>query len=215
MSAKRITTVIIVITVIAVVFCCIAVAAKPVYVDKVLISTPLYTQPDFNSGTLFDEIKQGETVEILSEDEIVVDGKNWIKISYLGQEGYILSSYTYKSAGADDYDLQVVKATGKTSTEVINVYEYYSEDSKIVGTLVDGEKVNLVLGDKYGENDNFCKIIYDGEYRFVKAENITDGLTYNQRLAVIITVSLVSGLLVLGVVIVVLIQKKKRKAQNK
>lgn len=202
----------IIITVIAVVFC-IFNAAAPVSHTRILLTTSLYKEADFDSEIVLKDLKANETVEKIGDKVVGTDGKEWILIQYNGQyEGYVPNAYLYETAGTEDYDLIVVKVTGSTTTEEIPLYFYYDENSEIVGKLVDGEKLNLVKDDtSYGE---FSKVVYDGKYCFVKTNNITTGLTHNQKLAVIISSALFALLLVTGVVAVLIIQKKKKEGKS-
>lgn len=188
---------------------CVCFAAAPEKVNKILVNTPLYQAPDFASEKVLDEIKQNEVVQCV-EEEVSVDenGREWVRITYSSKTGYVPKSYLYLSAGTEDSNFKVVKATGKSSSEKIKLYSYYQETSEVIGTVVDGEKLNLVSdGKTYGD---FSKIVYDGKECYVKTENITTGLTYNQRLALIISVSLVCGLLLIGVISVIVFHKKKK-----
>ena len=64
----------------------------------------------------------------------------------------------------------------------------------------------------YGE---YLKVIYDGEYYFVKSENVTTGLTYNQKLALIISGGLIGGGLAVAFTVIVLVRKKRASVKNK
>ena len=198
--------------IIAVVFCIFS-AASPVYATKILLNTPLYQEASFDSETVLKEIRTNETVEKIGDVVRDETGKEWIKVRYNERyEGYVPYGYLYQSAGTEDYDMQVVKVTGSSTSEKIPLYSYYDTNSEIVGELVDGEKLNLVLDDNsYGE---FSRVIFDGKYCFVKTSNITTGLTYNQKLALIISVALFVLLLAAGVVAVVIIQKKKKSGKS-
>ena len=190
-------------------FAILASAAKPADSYKIILDTPLYAEADFSAETVLESIPKNEPVEIIGE--AIKDGENreWIKIKYNGYyEGYVPYGYLYKSSVYDQYDMQVAKATGNASSSKINVYRFFDENSEIVTTLSDGDRINVVLDN--GEYGKFSKIVYGDSYLFVKTENVTTGLTYNQRLAVIISGALILGLLIVGVVAVVIVHRRRR-----
>lgn len=184
-------------------------AATPIYYYRILLDSPLYADPDFESEKILNGIKRNEPVEVIGEPISGGNEKEWVKIRYNEEyEGYIPYSYLYKSAGNEDYDLQVVKATGKSTSEEIYLYSYYDETSDVIAKLVDGEKLDLIIdGKTYGE---FSKVVYEGKTCFVKTEKITTGLTYNQRLALIISAALITGLCFVGIAVVLFIRSKKK-----
>lgn len=199
---------------ICVVFCIFCGATKA-NVAKILIETPLFAEMDLSGEKVLDTVKQNETVEVVGEPLLDTNGTSWQKIRYNNHyEGYILSSYLYYTSKTDDYSVQVAKATGKSMTEEIKIYRHYDEESDVAGTVVDGEKINVVIGDKTDYGD-FTKIVYKNEYCFIKTENVTTSLTYNQRIALYISLALIVLLIAVGTVIAVVITKRKREFLKK
>ncbi|MGN0768596.1 MAG: SH3 domain-containing protein [Christensenellales bacterium] len=206
-----------VIAVILLVVFCVAAggAGKPEagYSVKTIIDTPLYSDASYESEVVLKRLNANETVEIIGEVIRDTDNVAWIKVRYNSYyEGYVPYGYLYSKAGEAEYDIQVVRATGKSTSEEIKVYRYHDENSDVIAVIRDGEKVNVIIEQEqdYGE---FRKIVCNGEFGFVKAENLTAGLTYNQKLAVIIAAGLVGCLI--AVVLIVVINKKKGKKKNK
>lgn len=206
MKFKR-QVIMVIISIMLVVFCFFSIGAKENSVNKILSPTPLYLEADFDSQKVLEEIKQNEKIDLIGDSFFDVDGNRWQKISYLNYQGYVLYQYIYFTIDTSKQEVQIVRATSTYMGEIINVYRFYNESSEIVGTLNDAERVSLIVEDgaEYGE---FSKIIYKDEFYFVKSINLTDGISYNQKLAVIITSGLVGGLLIICVV-VFLVRRKK------
>lgn len=203
-SKKTIIPFLIIVCFLCILLCAAAKADK----TKILIETPLYASPDFDGDVSLEKLLRNETVEIIGE-KINVNGTDWYQIRYTTYEGYVPAGYVFFTVGTDDYKVVVEKISASSMSEIINVYSYYDETSDVVGTLVDGEKVNVVLDQEdYGE---FSKVVYNNGYYFVKKVNITTGLTYNQQIALII-VSVMIGLLVVGGVFGATVYRKKKKS---
>lgn len=198
-----------------VVFCFFAGAARNADVVKTLIKTPLYSEASFSSEKIIPEIKQNETVEQIEQPISDGNGVKWVKIRYNSHyEGYVPYTYLYYTVGGDGYEVYVAKVTGKKTGDGIKLYKYYDEKSEAGKVLHDGQKVSVVLekNTSYGE---YLKVIYDGEYYFVKSENVTTGLTYNQKLALIISGGLIGGGLAVAFTVIVLVRKKRASVKNK
>lgn len=104
------------------------------------------------------KVTGGETVQV---QEVGVNG--WTKIVYDGKDGYIKSEYLQmqeSAAGAE------VIGTVTASTN-INVRASASETADRLGVLAGGETVDLL------ENlDGWCKIKYNNQVGYVKAEYV-------------------------------------------
>jgi hypothetical protein len=122
----------------------------------------------------------------------------------------VLYDYIYYSADNASYDITIKKATGLSMGEKIPVYDVCGEDGKTVGYLSDGEKVN-VISEQNTDYGDYEKIVYDGEFRFVKSVNLTAGLSYNQKLAVIISCGVLGAVLIIVVTALFIHRKKKNK----
>lgn len=212
MLKKKTAGIVTILFVVLAVFCLFS-ASSPVFSYKILLDTPLYGDIGFDAEQVLKEIKRNETVDVIGEVTTDLEGREWVRIRYNADyEGYVPYAYLYKSAGTEDFDMKVVKVTGKSTSEKVPLYSYYDEASEVVATLVDGEKLDLIVdGNSYGE---FSKVVYNGKTCFVKTEKTTTGLTYNQRLALIISAALIAGLLFVGIAVVLVIRKKKREGKN-
>ena len=181
---------------------------------RLIISTPLYKEADFNSEKILEEIQSNEIIEIREENFKNSKGELWQKIVYNNvYEGYIPYGYIYFSTNNIGYTVQVVKARSMHIGEKINVYSYYTNDSEIIHTFTDGEKINLVVEQSKDYGD-FSKVIIlkdgKGEIGFVKTENITAGLSYNQTIAVILTGGLIAILIIVGITVAIVMRKKRK-----
>lgn len=187
---------------------CIFVASAPIDSDSsvyktILPSTPIFKEADINSEVL-ESIPQNAPVEII--DEVFVNEEKWVKVKYTAYEGYMLFSSLYLSAQNGDYSVRHMTVISRAMGSDVALYESHYGDAEAVATVHDGEKVKLILnGVDYGD---FSYIEYDGEFYFIETAHITDGLGYNQRLAVIISCTF-GGILVVVIIGVILIRKRK------
>ncbi len=216
MKSIRRAGIVVISTILLVVFCIFASAAAKPDTIKTLIKTPLYAEPSYSAKTVVPEIKQNEKVEQLEQPILDAKGVQWVKIRYNSHyEGYVPYSYLYFTVDNDGYEeIYVAKATGQKSSDEIKLYKYYDEKSETDKILHDGQKVNVVVEEDASYGD-FIKIIYEGEYYFVKKDNVTTGLTYNQKLALIIAGGLIGGGLAVAFIVILLVKKKRASNKNK
>lgn len=105
------------------------------------------------------KVPGGTKVEV---QEVRVNG--WTRIVFEGSDGFIKSEYLQMEESAEG---QEVIGT-VTATTNINVRAAASEDAERLGLLVGGESVELLAN----END-WCKVKYDGKVGYVKADYVT------------------------------------------
>ena len=211
MKAKRLLALLVLCAV--AVFCCVLTSAfAPVTAAKLILDTPLYSDASFDSELVSEKIQQNETVTLIGDSIYDVNGNRWQKISIFDKEGYVLYNYIYFTKETIDYDVTISKVTATEMGERINVYRSYDENSEIIGTLTDGQKVDVLvdysISFDYGE---FTRIIYEDEVGFVKTVNITTGITYDQKLAIILLSSILGALIVTAIVILVIRKGKMHK----
>ena len=202
-------TVVILMIVVACVLCVLFGAANFASKTKILVETPLYASPNFNGEISLEKLLQNESVEIIGEEIRDAAGNGWYRIRYNSYAGYVPSGYVFFTPGNDDYNVIVSKVTATQMSEEICIYAYYDESSEVVGKLSDGEKVDIVL-DQY-DYGAFSKIVYNNGYYFIKTKNVTTGLTYNQKIALII-VAILIVILIVGCVMAVMLYKKKKRS---
>lgn len=210
---KYITSGIVLIT-IAVLFSFLSSAYTNAYVAKSIISVPLYKEADFQSDIVLKEIKENEILELIGTEFKTTDGETWQKVKYNdAYEGYIPYSYIYFTTNNEGYTVQVVKAKSKSVGEKINAYKYYDDKSEIAYTFLDGEKINVIVEQSVNYGD-YRKIIVmnDGksEFAFIKEENLTAGLSYNQLIAVIIASGFAVLLIMVGIIVAITVRKKRK-----
>lgn len=196
------------IIVIIVAFCVICCAATPIddrVYKTILPDTPLYKETDCESEILI-KIPQNAVVEH-EGDIIYIDSVGWRKISYTSFVGYVHADALYPSVANDNYTATTVKAISKVMGEDIKLFDSHTQNSQAVKTVHDGEKLRLIEnGIDYGE---FSLVEYESEFYFVHTSDITDGLSYNQLLAVAISSGFV-GLLIIAVIVIIVVRKKKK-----
>lgn len=105
------------------------------------------------------KVSGGTRVEVL---EIRVNG--WTKIMYEGKDGYIKSEYLQMEESAGG-----VEAVGTvTATSAVNVRSAANETANRLGVLPMGESLDLL-----GNEGDWCKVRYNGQVGYVKAEFVT------------------------------------------
>ncbi len=195
-----------IITVIAV-FCTLC-AAAPVnsYVYKtVLPDTPLYAETSSESEILI-KIPQNAVVEIVGE-KILTGETEWQKVKYTAFTGYVRNDAVYRSVANDNYMVTPVTVVSEKMGEDIGLYDTHTSDAVAVKTVHDGEKVRLISnGIDYGD---YALIEYEGDFYFIRSSDITDGLSYNQKLAVIIAGCFVGALILVGIITIAVRKNKK------
>ncbi len=195
-----------IITVIAV-FCTLC-AAAPVnsYVYKtVLPDTPLYAETSSESEVLI-KIPQNAVVEIVGE-KILTGETEWQKVKYTAFTGYVRNDAVYRSVANDNYMVTPVTVVSEKMGEDIGLYDTHTSDAVAVKTVHDGEKVRLISnGIDYGD---YALIEYEGDFYFIRSSDITDGLSYNQKLAVIIAGCFVGALILVGIITIAVRKNKK------
>ncbi len=87
----------------------------------------------------------------------------WTKVLYEKKEGYIKSEFLQMIESADG----VASVGSVTATTNINVRSAASETAERLGVLAGGETVELI-----STEDGWCKIKYNGQIGYVKAEYV-------------------------------------------
>ena len=105
------------------------------------------------------KVSGGTRVEV---QEVRVNG--WTKIVYEGKDGYIKSEYLLMAESAAG---QNVIGT-VTATTNINVRSAASETAERLGVLTGGESLDLLANE-----DGWCKVKYNGQVGYVKADYVT------------------------------------------
>lgn len=94
--------------------------------------------------------------------EVRVNG--WTKIVYEGGDGYIKSEYLQMEESAEGLET-IGTVTANTN---INVRSAPSEQAEVLGVLPGGESLELL-----GNENDWCKVRYNGQVAYVKAEFVT------------------------------------------
>ncbi len=175
----------------------------------ILPDTPLYAESNEESTVLI-KIPQNAKVTLLGENFIAGE-KSWQKVLYTDLEGYLLTELLYPSIDNDNYTVRPMTVVSDSMGGEIPIYSSHTDINAPIKIVFDGEKVNLIEdGLDYGE---YAKIEYEGEECFIFRKNITSGLSYNQRLAVIIS-SVFIGIAVVVAITIILLRKRIRRAEK-
>lgn len=131
-------------------------AAGPVYATAA--TTVNVRKSDSETADKVGKISTGTKVEVLEQRQ-----NGWSKVQTQSLTGYIKSEYLKLSESAGG-----VQAIGKvTATTNINIRATASEDGERLGALLGGESLDLVE-----TADGWCKVIYNGQIAYVKAEYV-------------------------------------------
>lgn len=158
-------------------------------------------------------------VMLIVVDNVAQDGDNhvwgWYKVCIVGDDGtltygYMQAEYAskYTNFKLPSFSTDATVSAGSLGG-IINVYLLPDEESEILGTLTDGDKITLAQ-EKLDGNSEWTKIIYKDMVGYVKTQNlISEGITPLQ-----ITLIVVFSVVIVATAIVVVLVVKKRKAQK-
>ena len=167
-----------------------------------LPETPIYASPSLDAEVLH-VCAQNESVVVTGET--TVDGKGWKSVLYLNAiEGYVTEDALYYTSRSSLENIKVVKISPLKMGAKVGLYKIVTEDPVL--ELSDGENVYLL--ESAADYGDFSIVEYNGEQYFVRSSEITDSLTYNQKVAIIIASALV-GIVISFFAIVILYKKKK------
>lgn len=113
---------------------------------------------DSETADKLGKVSSGTKVEVLEQRP-----NGWTKIVYEGKDGYIKS--TYLSIVESVRDVEVIGTV--TVTTNVNVRAAASQTSAKLGVAVGGETLDLVA-----KEGDWCKVIYDGQIGYVKADYV-------------------------------------------
>lgn len=169
--------------------------------NRALFETPVYATSDF-SGTPVGTIRAGESVEIKETAE------NWIEIAYGEGVAYVKKDAIYFRPKGELFVHESVNVTATTKEKRIFLYSAPDRSQSTGMKLSDGKKLM-----KCGEDGDFYFVTtQNGEISgYVLKEHITAGMTYNQRIATIITAVFALAAILTGI----LLYLKRRIPQRK
>ena len=133
------------------------------------------TSPNEN-GQVIGTLHKNDKISVLDKS---IDG--WYKIDFNGRRAYVSSKYvnliSYKNNEVKkEVKKELIEGTGKVNiTTALNVRQAATSNSRIVGSLKGGEKVNII-----SESNGFYKIEFNNSYGYVYSKYISkDGKSEN------------------------------------
>ncbi|MBI5996163.1 SH3 domain-containing protein [Clostridium perfringens] len=133
------------------------------------------TSPSEN-GQVIGTLHKNDKISVLDKS---IDG--WYKIDFNGRRAYVSSKYvnliSYKNNEVKkEVKKEPIEGTGKVNiTTALNVRQAATSNSRIVGSLKGGEKVNII-----NESNGFYKIEFNNSYGYVYSKYISkDGKNEN------------------------------------
>lgn len=200
---KRVAVIGIIIGVIAALTC----AATPAYADDATYcalyeGVSVYAACDRSSEVIVTLTLNQEVTVSATE---TVGSVTFYKVSVGDIVGYSEATKMYKKYNASSYTVALARATRTAESEAIIVYSLPRDDSETVTVLSDGTVLDVVS--QY--DDYFYVVQVDGANCYVKAENVTTGLTYYQTIAVV-----VGAVTLAAIAAIILIQNFTRKSSR-
>ncbi|MDM0925555.1 SH3 domain-containing protein [Clostridium perfringens] len=126
------------------------------------------TSPNEN-GQVIGTLHKNDKVSVLDKS---IDG--WYKIDFNGRRAYVSSKYvnliSYKNNEVKkEVKKEPIEGTGKVNINTaLNVRQAATNNSRIIGSLKGGEKVNII-----NESNGFYKIEFNNSYGYVYAKYIS------------------------------------------
>ncbi|HFD2056748.1 TPA: SH3 domain-containing protein [Clostridium perfringens] len=133
------------------------------------------TSPNEN-GQVIGTLHKNDKVNVLDKS---IDG--WYKIDFNGRRAYVSSKYvnliSYKNNEVKkEVKKEPIEGIGKVNINTaLNVRQAATNNSKIIGSLKGGEKVNII-----SENNGFYKIEFNNSYGYVYSKYISKDETNNK-----------------------------------
>lgn len=197
-------TVLLILTISCIVFAALAGASAPQKTAWILLpDTEMRAEPSYVADVVY-VCTQNAEVTVIGEP-VEVDGISWQKISFNNAKvGYVPQDHIYYTAQSVTEKIRVVKITPEKMGVLVPIYKTL-DDVVAAGELSDGDKV--VLLETKADYGDYSLVEYNGENFFVESKYLTDTLTLNQKIAVIISAAII-GIIVCIVTILLLSRKK-------
>lgn len=169
-----------------------------------LPNTPIYAEASLDAEVLH-LCTQNENVIVEGESFVGADGRTWQKVLYINSvEGYVTYDSLYFTGNSSMENIKMVKVSPTQMGKKVGLYKIVTEEPVL--ELSDGE--NVILLKTNADYGDYSIVEYKGEQYFVKTSELTDTLTYNQKVAIIIAAAMI-GLLISFLAIIILYRKKK------
>ena len=169
-----------------------------------LPNTPIYAEASLDAEVLH-LCAQNENVIVEGESFVGADGRTWQKVLYINSvEGYVTYDSLYFTGNSTMENIKMVKVSPTQMGKKVGLYKIVTEEPVL--ELSDGE--NVILLKTNADYGDYSIVEYKGEQYFVKTSELTDTLTYNQKVAIIIAAAMI-GLLISFLAIIILYRKKK------
>lgn len=149
--------------------------------------------------TISKELNQNDQVEVL--ETLTIASKDYYKVKAGETIGYVDSNYVYSTREESCYQLYTAKAYGKKVGESINVYATPSDKATLLRQYMDG----TVLTVTESEVEGYHIVVMDEGIGYVKDENLTTSISYNERVAIAIAL-----ICVVAIILILLITYYRR-----
>lgn len=140
---------------------------------------------------------------------------DWYKVCLVGEDGTLTYGYLQKEYASKYTNFKLPSFSTDATVSagslggIINVYLLPDENSEVLGTLTDGDKITLAQ-EKLDDSSEWTKIVYNDMVGYVKTSSlITEGITPLQ-----ITLIVVFSVVIVATAIVIVLVVKKRNSQK-
>ncbi len=148
--------------------------------------TPVYSDTTLTVVTA--RLKQNQEVTV--EQEVTIGDNNYYLITADGVRGYVNALYIYRGADAPTYTVSAQKIISDKVGRPVNVYAAPDASSQVIEEITDGTQVNVINTDT-----DFYIIVLEDKTGYVSKSNVTEGLSRNQTVALIVGVVTVAAVI--------------------
>ena len=138
------------------------------------------------------ELKQNDGVEVL--ESIQIGGKDYYKAKVEGVIGYLDANYVYTTIGESCYQLYTAKAYGNKVGGSVDVYAM--PNGEVIRSYLDG----TVLTVTESEIEGYHVVVMEDGIGYVKDENLTTSISYNERVAIAIALICIVAIILILVI---------------
>lgn len=144
--------------------------------------------------TVTKELNQNDQVEVL--EVVQIGGAEFYKVKHEGDTGYVDAKYLYSTSRESRYKLYTAKAYSDHVGGSIEVYSSPSAEKNVIKTYLDG----TVLTVSKSEVDGYHIVIMEDGVGYVKDENLTTSISYNERVA--LSIALICAIAIILILLI-------------
>lgn len=163
-----------------------------------LVVANIYLADDTQSE-IIGTLKQNEVVKIITEYD------SWCLIEQDNIQGYVQRKVLYVYLQTSSITIKRMRVTATSVGRDVSLYSMPSSDADEMLSINDGTVLDV-----FDETNEFTRVLYRDQVYYINSKNITSGITYYQRLALLIALICVVAV----VIVIILIFLAKRQHQS-